>query len=315
MINQSPSHLINVAQCAKDHDMFESWERELLEQTAIMLWNRQAISSDQEEQVVRIVTEASRFNLPIHNEEVDALSVASLAAFDIPANLRSHILESDDSCTVGLLRRTGFRFAAGSQLSRLLRTDQHRRELRNGLSTFENVMMSWTRGIRRDVRAKWILPENYLSSDLSLRCIQREDEMEDLIASTPMHPCCVRLAPAARWLPFLSIELIREIRRSSSDDYHLIKEMLLTVSAKYLAGNTSGPWEKAFFDELAVMPLYWLYQFKPTHRTRTLIHQLVRSYCTNIGHLVPFQRDVFTAIRGTAPEDWYSLMLLLSPQS
>jgi len=314
VINYSPGHLINVAQCAKDQGMFESWERDLLEQTAIMLLNRQDISSNQEEQVVRIISESVRFNLPIYNREVDSLSIATLAAFNMPANLRSHLLENEGNCTIGILRKTGFKHAPTGRLNSLLQTDQNRRQLQNGLSTLESNMMSWRKDIRRDIRAKWILPEEYLSSSLSLECIENDEEIESLIILTPIYNYLVKLPTTTRWLPFLSIEFIREIKRCNSDDYHLIKEILLTISAKYFNGNINGPWEKEFFDELGVLPLYWLYQYKPTYKTRTLIQKLVRSYCTNIGHLVPFQSEVFALIKSTAIEDWYSLMLRFSPQ-
>lgn len=308
-MSYSPGFLFNIADCADTQHMFESWERELLRHAARTLINRQELSADTHVQVERLVDESAKFRLHVHNDAIDGLSAASLAAFEMPAGLRSLLLDMGNSCTLGNLRRTDFRSTPDRRLARMLGSDQNRSCLREAFASFETLFLSWKYGIRRSAKARWILPEQLLLSPLSLDCASNGCEIIHHMESDVEKISSSSLPPITQWLPYISIELVRTIKGCQSERYHLIRELLYATSAMYFEEAAQGPWDSNFPETHRTLPVHWLYQLSPSDKARRLIVALTAAQCNNVGHLVPFQQSLFTLLKRSPIEYWYQRML------
>ena len=114
------------------------------------------------------------------------------------------------------------------------------------------------------------------------------------------------------WMPFLSLEIIQKLKSMKSGDHGLIQRVLIRANREVGLSDEAMPWASDFPNELAALPLHWLYQFAPERRLLQNLDGLSSAHCTNIGHLVVFHPAAWNTIRDTASDFWTKLAICLS---
>ena len=117
------------------------------------------------------------------------------------------------------------------------------------------------------------------------------------------------------WMPFLSLELIQKLKSMKSADHGLIQRVLIRANREVGLSDEVMPWASDFPNELAALPLHWLYQFAPERRLLQSLDGLSSAHCTNVGHLVVFHPTAWNTVRGTASHFWTKLAVTLSCQA
>jgi hypothetical protein len=188
----------------------------------------------------------------------------------------------------------------------LFGTRSRRRRLGEALDAMEHVVEHWTYTDRRDARFSWILPaklaqaarRNKLTdSDLAARIVGVEGW------SRRRH----YLSECSRWMPFLSLEGVNELRRLRSADVGALQTSLALTARDGGHSTQVRPWHEGTPQNVMSLPITWLYQYSPTPRFATVLSRLTQVGYSNIGHLAILHPASLRAV-GRMPKDrWFNL--------
>ena len=154
------------------------------------------------------------------------------------------------------------------------------------------------------------MPDAFLTRELVLDSEKERDFWEVLEESD--HSLLDSLGPESRaqqWLPFLSMELVHEMKRLRSGDFSLLQKMMLKASRSAGGVEVQGPWEGKFPQHLASQCLVSLYQFEPTPRALALLTRLKAIHLGNVGHLTVFYPEAWRLVRTINSGVWSKLTI------
>lgn len=223
-----------------------------------------------------------------------ALAVPSLTVRE-----RNHLLKFGNRVSVW----DAHEFLAGlngrRDLADTFNTTRRRRRLGDAASRFEERTTQWLAGSYRDPTMTWLIPNELarvlmrgqLTSEMLTRILRyaaAQYESSNHQAATLAARYLVTMAGIdhnTQWLPYLSLQNIRLLHRLSRADISLLRAALGRAAYHKDMPMRARPWTPEFPLHYRCVPTSWLYTFDQQTRLETIIVDLARAGCPNVGHL------------------------------
>jgi len=245
--------------------------------------------------------------------QIDSLPIPFICGPEFLGKQRERVLSLGKEFSVGDLKQLLHTGVGRARLADTFATIVRIEQADEAIHRFSNAVMTWEAGERRDSRVTWIVPDGFMSSDLTihpaggdllLKVLRNHDDkqLRELEANSGFQ----------QWLPFLSLELINIMRSLQLDDFSVLQKMLLKASQYAKGTQVLGPWDPDFPQALQNLCLYSLYQFEPTSQALDLLMRLNGTRCTNISHLVAFHPEACRLVRELDSRLWTKLTIAFS---
>jgi len=244
-------------------------------------------------------------------DQIDTLPIPFLCGPEFLGKQKERVLSLGKKFSVNDLKQLLHTGIGQARLADTFNTIGRIEQADEAVDRFSNAAITWETGERRDSRVTWIVPDEFMSSDLSihpaggdllLKVLRNDNQLRELETNSGFQ----------QWLPFLSLELMNVMISLRPDDLSVLQKMLLKASQYAKGSQVLGPWDSSFPQTLQSLCLYSLYQFEPTSQALDLLMQLYGACCTNIGHLVAFHPEACRLSRELDSRFWIKLTIAFS---
>jgi len=245
--------------------------------------------------------------------QIDSLPIPFICGPEFLGKQKERVLSLGEEFSVVDLKQLLHTGIGPARLAHTFATIFRIEQADEAIRRFSNAVMRWETGERRDSRVTWIIPDRFLSSDLSIHPAGSDLFLKVLRSNDNKQLRELEIKSGfQQWLPFLSLELTNIMRSLQPGDFSVLQKMLLKASQYAKGTQVLGPWDPGFPHMLQRLCLYSLYQFEPTSQALNLLMRLNEALCTNIGHLVVFHPEACRLVRELDSRLWTKLTIAFS---
>jgi len=241
---------------------------------------------------------------------ISSFPAALIAGPELLGQVRSRVVSLQDRFSVSDVRTLIDTGVGHPQLADLFNSPDRLKHADTAINRLSAAVETWNSGQRRDPKVTWIVPDVFLTREL-LPTGDKERQFWAILGRAD-HRLLQSLSPdsgAQRWLPFLSMELLYEMKRMRSGDRSILQKMMLKASRDAGGIEVRGPWEAKFPRHLSSQCVFSLYRFEPTPRALALLTRLKAIHLSNVGHLTAFHPEAWHLVRSLDHEVWTKLTI------
>jgi len=241
---------------------------------------------------------------------IGSFPVASIAGPELLGQHRKRVVSLQDRFLVSDVRTLIDTGVGHPQLADLFNSSDRIKQADTAISRLSSAVESWNFGQRRNPKVTWIVPDAFLTRDLVLN-VENERHFWEILeqGDASLRDSLNSDSMVLRWLPFLSMELVHEMKRLRSGDFSLLQKMMLKASRNAGGLEVPGPWDVKFPQNLASQCLVSLFQFEPTPRALALLTRLKAIHLANVGHLTVFCPEAWRLVRTLNDDVWRKLTI------
>ena len=246
----------------------------------------------------------------LKGDELRNLRLSFLLGPEFRGQYRDQVMGIGHSFTIRDVDHFLSRSHQSLQLFATFNTRTRRTRLQQAVNRFDDAVLKWRDGRRRDTRVKWIAGHSLSAPDLSYYFKEIDSIFRSLGGIREDRPQL--FVEIKQWLPWVSVELINKIRAMTAAEMGLVRRSLARA-AQYLGLQSDMyPWTPGFDGNMAELPIHSLYQFEPTTLALRTMNTLQSVHCSNLGHLAVFHPEAWKAIHALRPRVWSRLALALN---
>ena len=242
---------------------------------------------------------------------VSRLLMSSIAGPEFVGQHRAAVVEQGKNYTIAELKAMVYRGIGESDLSDMFRTEQRLSQADSAIKRFVSVAEMWKSGKRRDNKVTWILGNNFSKEELSAYAVDHSKMMAKLGNLGDDHSWLFANSSDVNvWLPFLSMELVLEIKRLKPGDLSVLQKVLLKATRDIFKESPHiNPSSPDFPCDVQSYSIFWLFQFEPTSQCLRILIRLNNIHCRNVGHIAALRPSALDAIRKFDATAWRNLAI------